>query len=147
MAEGARKLFPVKQLTDAVGVVDVTTPAELTNNVIEMVIDRAYEAHLFHGSLSSVQQLFEPDNRKIDESWVWNGGQGVGFIRKCGSAGTVPVPAYPAASFRVRRSILPGVRRWCSVVGGHETVVGIMADYGGALSSDDVGQFSSCKLA
>lgn len=62
----------MKQLTDAVGVVDVTTPAELTNNVIEMVIGRAYEAHLFHGSLSSVQQLFEPDNRKIDETWVWS---------------------------------------------------------------------------
>ena len=72
MTEWASRLSPLKQLTDAVGVEDVTTPAELANNVIKMVISRAYEAHLFHGSLSPFQQIFEPDNRKIDETWVWS---------------------------------------------------------------------------
>lgn len=72
MTEWASRLSPLKQLTDAVGVEDVTTPAELANNVIKMVISTAYEAHLFHRSLSPFQQIFKSDNRKIDETLVWS---------------------------------------------------------------------------
>ncbi|KAI3495009.1 hypothetical protein L1887_37109 [Cichorium endivia] len=53
----------VKQSTDAVGVEDVTAPAEMAYNVVGIVIGRANEAHFFDRPVSPLQQIFELDNR------------------------------------------------------------------------------------
>ncbi|KAJ9553735.1 hypothetical protein OSB04_017780 [Centaurea solstitialis] len=61
-------LFRLKQFSNAIGVEDVTAPAELTNDVIMIVIPRAHQAHVVNGSVPPVPQVSEPDDRKIHET-------------------------------------------------------------------------------
>ncbi|KAD6796705.1 hypothetical protein E3N88_07601 [Mikania micrantha] len=64
------RLFPVNQFSDAVGVEDVSAPAKLADHIMSIVIFGTDEAHPVDRSSPEVQQIFEPNDRKINQTFI-----------------------------------------------------------------------------